>query len=373
MLIKKYFNFLAIVLASATILLLGLSCSVKRDKTVVTNHQELDNLPTNVAAEVDDESAVVEVVFPLADYVTNRTFKVFGQYVSDRFTGYHNAEDVEVTDKSSQHAVTAVADGQIIYKKSTSGYGGLVIIRHQLSTGTVQGIYGHLALSSVGKSVGDQVTKGEVVGYLGADKSRDTDGERQHLHFGLYKGTDINVSGYVSRPEQLQNWLNPTDFFQDQGLISQSVGQLKYSPGSVTGANDFKLSFNYPAGWRIEYVPQINALNLFTLSGAGSARERSQVFMRWFDAENFLTLDTVDILDRQGGETAGRPSVTYVIIKKLNADDFSYQPSWRNAQHQVTDIKASTGYTRFYVIAQNPTLSEEAWGQFLNSIELADN
>src|SRR3989339_842230 len=146
MLIKKYFNFLAIVLASATILLLGLSCSVKRDKTVVTNHQELDNLPTNVAAEVDDESAVVEVVFPLADYVTNRTFKVFGQYVSDRFTGYHNAEDVEVTDIHTQPAVMAIANGTIVYKKNTPGYGGLIIIRHQLSTRTVQGIYGHLSL-----------------------------------------------------------------------------------------------------------------------------------------------------------------------------------------------------------------------------------
>lgn len=362
----RLINITLVILIS---LMLGVSCN-KKNNTPPTDTAT----PTSPTLPGKDnaEPLVAEVVFPIADYVTNRTLKVFGQYVSDRFTGYHDAEDVEITDRRAQHEVRAFADGTIVYKKSTSGYGGLVIIRHPLSTGTVQGIYGHLSLSSVKKNIGDTVGKNEVIGYLGADKSTDTDGERQHLHFGLYKENDVNVSGYVSRPEQLSNWLNPTDFFQSFGLISQAVGQLEYNPGQVAGADDFNLSFKYPAGWRIEYVPQINALNLFTLAGAGAARERSQIFLRWFDANDFLTLSTVDILDQQEGETAGRRSITYTIKKRASEADFVDQPAWRNGEHRVTDIKSGSGFTRFYVVAQNPQLSNEEFQQFLNSIQFSD-
>ena len=43
--------------------------------------------------EVEEAAAAV---FPVEEHFERRTFKVFGQYVQDRFVGYHAADDIEV-------------------------------------------------------------------------------------------------------------------------------------------------------------------------------------------------------------------------------------------------------------------------------------
>ncbi|MDO8559969.1 MAG: hypothetical protein Q7S23_02925, partial [bacterium] len=54
------------------------------------------------------------VVLPIAGYRERRTFKVYGQYVQDRFRGYHTGDDIEYADISKDVPVFAIADGEVV-------------------------------------------------------------------------------------------------------------------------------------------------------------------------------------------------------------------------------------------------------------------
>lgn len=140
-----------------------------------------------------------------------------------------------------------------------------------------------------------------------------------------------------------------------------------YDPDRDLGGDIFHLQFTIPAGWEVEYVPSIEALNLFTLSGSGSARERSQIFIRYFDSSAFSTLRAVTIHSTEelvvgtGNYTARR----YDIEKKSGVPPFPDQPSWRNERHIVTDFRDKTGFTRYYVVAARPDLDPSLYESIL--------
>lgn len=157
------------------------------------------------------------VVFPIADYLARRTFKVFGQYVQDRFTGYHTGDDIEYGDIPGDVPVYAIADGQVVARQWVSGYGGIVIARYRIKGKDISALYGHLKLASA-KAVGNKIKKGEAIAVLGDANSHDTDGERKHLHFQLWEGTAVRFAGYVATTAGLDVYLNPTTFFAQQGL-----------------------------------------------------------------------------------------------------------------------------------------------------------
>lgn len=128
----------------------------------------------------------------------------------ERFRGYHTGADVEYGDVKGEVLVRAVADGEVVVANVTQGYGGLLAIQHSLDGNPVIGIYGHVKPSRLPR-VGQTVKAGEQVAILGEGEGPETDGERKHLHFGLLKGTQLNVRGYVQNQEELKNWYNPLD------------------------------------------------------------------------------------------------------------------------------------------------------------------
>ncbi len=312
------------------------------------------------------------VSFPVEEYTSRRTVKNFGEYIQDRFTGYHVAEDVEFTDQASinkEIPVYSIADGTVTYAQNTSGYGGMIRIEHEIQDMTISAIYGHLDLSSSDLQVGDQVTKSQFLANLGDHESAETDGERKHLHFGLYEGSDSRVNGYESSASALENWINPHEFFLQFGM-DPTPPTRTYSSATELGGDIFNLSFNIPAGWEVEYVPSIQSLNLYTLKGSGTARERSQIFIRYFDASSFLTLNTVTIHETTDTTVGPYTARRYDIEKNANVANFPDQPSWRNQRHIVTDFRATGGFTRYYVVAANPQLDPAVYEQVLQSMEI---
>ncbi len=303
------------------------------------------------------------VTLPIDDYVERRTVKSFGEYISDRFVGYHVGDDVEYEDVGEEVPVVAISDGTVERAEFVSGYGGFVLIDH----GDVNALYGHLDLGSVTLEPGDTVIKGQMIGNLGDDRSPETDGERKHLHFGLYQGEPIKINGYERTAEEVSTWLNPTNYFAEHE-VSMLTSPRRFD-ASERGANVFAIQFIIPENMEVEYVPSIEALNIFSLEGEGTARERSQIFIRYFDASEFLTLRTVTIhatadLTIANSYTAKR----YDIEKKANVADFADQPEWRNGRHIVTDVRAEEGPTRYYVIAANPEFDEKIYEEVLNSL-----
>lgn len=134
--------------------------------------------------------------------------------VPERFSGYHTAVDLEVfeSERDQPVPVRAFCGGEIAQKKESSGYGGVVVQSCMIDDQLVTVVYGHLLLPSVTDRAGSYVAPGDRIGELGRGFTEDTDGERKHLHFGIYKGTGIDIRGYVSEQSQLSQWLNPQEY-----------------------------------------------------------------------------------------------------------------------------------------------------------------
>jgi murein DD-endopeptidase MepM/ murein hydrolase activator NlpD len=161
---------------------------------------------------------MVTVPYPLTNALERVTKKTFGLYVTrknspvqpERFAGYHCGVDFETTleEKDTDVVVNAICDGPLALKKTASGYGGVAVQRCRLGAEDVTVIYGHLRLTSVTANVGDALKSGQRLGLLGTGFSKETDGERKHLHLGIHKGKDISISGYVQTKAELVHWID---------------------------------------------------------------------------------------------------------------------------------------------------------------------
>ena len=315
-----------------------------------------------------------EVVLPIAGYRDRRTQKVFGQYVAGRFTGYHTGDDVEYADVADDVPVYAIADGRVEAVRQASGYGGVMMIKHSASPyqTPVWATYGHLDLTG-SPAVGEFVRRGQRIAVLGDHQSAETGGERKHLHFHHSGDGPSRLAGYVELPS-LGRYLNPTGYFARYGVDATSPARPVAYGGVGSAAPPSPafsgLGFTLPAGWAIEYVPQLDALNLFTLAGDGSARNRSQIFIRHFTADQFLTLPTVTIHQANEGKISGYAVIRYDIIKKTAVPNFPHQPDWRNRRHIVTDVRVTPppGRSVFFVVAKNPGLEEQTYADFLDRL-----
>ncbi len=159
------------------------------------------------------------------DRISDRiTKKKFGDYITrvnspvqpERFSGYHTGLDLETFLEEQDIAVPvrAICSGSLLVKRTASGYGGVAVQSCTLAGQSVTVIYGHLNLSTISKSVGESISRGDQIGLLGQGFSSQTDGERKHLHLGIHRGTGVNIAGYVSSQSALSSWLNPQIIFQ---------------------------------------------------------------------------------------------------------------------------------------------------------------
>ncbi|MEK7184416.1 MAG: M23 family metallopeptidase [Patescibacteria group bacterium] len=167
-----------------------------------------------------DEKPATAIGEPVEGFVERVTLKPFGILINgdtspvqpERFSGYHTAADAEFTsdaDRDREISVRAVLEGTVVTSKTASGYGGVMVVKHELDGKQVFGIYGHVKPSSM-LDVGTIVVRGQQVAVLGAAGTSETDGERKHLHFGLYVGgSSPSLAGYVSTKAALESWLDP--------------------------------------------------------------------------------------------------------------------------------------------------------------------
>ena len=123
---------------------------------------------------------------PCSTRVTSR----FG-YRSDPFTGankYHSGIDIDGFGNDGG-AIVASASGTVVTSSHAAGYGNYVIIDH----GGMQTLYAHNSGNAV--SVGDYVSQGQTIGYLGAT-GRATG---THCHFEVFVGgSRVDPAQYFS-------------------------------------------------------------------------------------------------------------------------------------------------------------------------------
>jgi murein DD-endopeptidase MepM/ murein hydrolase activator NlpD len=107
---------------------------------------------------------------------------------SDPFTGalnFHQGLDISA---EKGHAVYATADGTVQAASYNGDYGNLIVLQHDFGLSTR---YGHLSKFKV--TVGDQVKRGDVIGFVGST-GRSTG---PHLHY------EILANGKLVNPLQL--------------------------------------------------------------------------------------------------------------------------------------------------------------------------
>jgi murein DD-endopeptidase MepM/ murein hydrolase activator NlpD len=161
-----------------------------------------------------------ELAYPIDEFKKRITKKTFGLLVSpknspvspERFTGYHTGVDVEYQDMKSDVPVYAVADGTVVYSGIVSGYGGVFVIKIKLDGLSHLILYGHIRPGSLPEK-NRKVFKGEKLALLGTGYTKETDGERKHLHFAVLSGGELNLKGYVQTKDQLSGWIDPLSFW----------------------------------------------------------------------------------------------------------------------------------------------------------------
>lgn len=167
------------------------------------------------------------LTYPLSRGEEREKKLTFGLYVTpnpeqnpidppERFTGYHTALDFEIfpEEETTDVAIMAACTGTILQTEVIAGYGGVIIQSCRIENQEVTVLYGHLDYTRFQKEVGNAVRPGEQIGFLGDGKSPESGDTRKHLHFGIHKGTEIEVKGYVENEAELQSFINPLPLLQ---------------------------------------------------------------------------------------------------------------------------------------------------------------
>ncbi|MFH0952264.1 MAG: M23 family metallopeptidase [Patescibacteria group bacterium] len=173
-------------------------------------------ITTNINDTVTPEQQLAQPIDRASERVTKKNF---GDYITveqspiypERFEGYHTGTDFEIfpEELNEEMAIYAICTGDLKQKRTVSGYGGVVVQDCQLNDESVTIIYGHLKLASVDYEAGEEITAGDTIGILGADRSAETGNERKHLHLGIHKGDGIEILGYVANQSLLTDWIDP--------------------------------------------------------------------------------------------------------------------------------------------------------------------
>jgi murein DD-endopeptidase MepM/ murein hydrolase activator NlpD len=181
----------------------------------------------NDLEEETESASTKEAVLkaPISKWQQRITKKPFGIEVSpqnspvspEKFSGFHNAVDFEILEGETDTDVEvfAICKGSLLQKRTATGYGGLVVQECKINGQPVTVNYGHLRLLSVKQKIGDMVEAGELLGVLGTGYSKETDGERKHLHLGLHKGGSPDIRGYVQKENELSQWLDFEELFNN--------------------------------------------------------------------------------------------------------------------------------------------------------------
>ena len=156
---------------------------------------------------------------PIRDAEGRITKKPFGIKISpatspvqpEKFSGYHTGTDFEVREDelNQEVAVYPICVGEIKEVKKVSGYGGVVVQSCTVNKESVSVIYGHISISKSPVAAGDQITLMDQIAILADHESDESDGERKHLHLGIYQDDQIDLRGYVSTEAELSQWINP--------------------------------------------------------------------------------------------------------------------------------------------------------------------
>ena len=168
------------------------------------------------------------LTYPLKDFVVNGL--PFGKRSTHNreFWGIHLGEDCIVPAGTD---VFAIGNGKIVYSALHAGdeekgnWGHIIIIEHTQAWTRKKfySLYGHLG--SCYKRIGEKVKRGEPIGFIGKDYTKENGYWLAHLHFAIYTGPWNNkvLPGYWKEGDtetDPQHWQAPSEFIKEQQKFS---------------------------------------------------------------------------------------------------------------------------------------------------------
>lgn len=131
----------------------------------------------------------------------------------------------------------------------------------------------------------------------------------------------------------------------------------------------FQFSAVLPESLDAEYVSANESIALTPAEVGEPDLNSAQIFIRHFEAADFQTLSTVNVLSRGQTKVGTHEAVSYEIEKKPAVASFTNQPEWRNQKHKLIDVRyAPSGWTSFFVFSYNPTFSQAQFDAFIASL-----
>lgn len=124
---------------------------------------------------------------------------------------FHRGIDIAPVHRNRQQEPTdeirAVADGILVYKNpysANSNYGRYVVVQHQVDDVTVCSVYAHLSKISPELKIGQEVSRGTVLGIMGRTSNcYEIPKSQAHLHFefALMLGTKDSFQDWYHRQQ----------------------------------------------------------------------------------------------------------------------------------------------------------------------------
>ncbi len=159
-------------------------------KTELPNTIETTSHLLKEVAALDQQMSHTPTLYPAYGVVTSR----FG-YRSDPFNGLRRFHDGFDIANHFHTPIRATASGRVVFAGRKQGHGKMIRLAHSK---TIQTSYSHLTEISI--SVGQEVKKGQVIGYMGST-GRSTG---VHVHYMVYEnGEPVNPEKYL--PEERRN------------------------------------------------------------------------------------------------------------------------------------------------------------------------
>ncbi|MBI5037728.1 MAG: VCBS repeat-containing protein [Candidatus Kerfeldbacteria bacterium] len=193
---------------------------------------------------------------------------------------HHLGEDVAAP---AGTPVFACANGQVKEARLSAdeqgyGYGGIVVIEHYTGTEHVTSITGHMYASTLAVSPGQEVHRGQLIGFVATYNYNGHWGE--HVHFGIHKGSYQTgtscaggwvYAGYDANGCTQDNWYVPSEFIvghaveyrKENGLNDRNPYGWTQTPDQAFGDEATPAGALYEIGW-YHYYNQENPANLYS-------------------------------------------------------------------------------------------------------------
>ncbi len=185
-----------------------------------------DPAPCSTDPSVENALSDKRLLIPVLGIVRSQLRDSFVQRRSGGRT--HHAIDIMAPRNTP---ILAIEDGTIV-KLTRNRLGGITL--YQLDpTGNYAYYYAHLERYAPGLAVGEQVRRGQVIGFVGT--SGNAPKHAPHLHFAIYR-LPQERSGWLGQP------VNPFDILQPSHCL-ESEGQLaREGSGASDGLSALALS-----------------------------------------------------------------------------------------------------------------------------------